>query len=220
MKEPFSSPFAGLSTHHRAGVCRWDTGKGMCWVLVWEYLVFPMADSDMKIWLNESRMHFSVSGKNPKGNTGRYKTNHRRTCRLDRDVLQIKEIWKPELKFSLDFVLISQSLFVFLLFSVQKERRKCGSRLSHASSQAPSHVQGHRANRHMLSLPVCRMQMGPEHFPSGTGRGHWRRMKAQEGFSQPEQDVTMMGGWLEEKPSMLFQQCSVLFTGDKCRSLV
>lgn len=36
----------------------------MGWVLICEYLVFSMADSDMKIWLIESRMHISVSGKN------------------------------------------------------------------------------------------------------------------------------------------------------------
>lgn len=64
MKEPFRSALAGLSTHHGAAVCRWDTGKGMGWVLICEYLVFPMADSDMKIWLIESRMHISDSGKN------------------------------------------------------------------------------------------------------------------------------------------------------------
>lgn len=75
----------------------------------------------------------------------------------------------------------------------------------------------------ILSFPVCRTETGParhQHLPSGTGRGHWRRMQAPEGISQPEQDATMMAGWLEEKPSTPFQQCSVLFTGDKCRSLV
>lgn len=54
---------SGLSTHHRAGVCTEDTGKVMCWVLICEYLVFSIADSDTKIWLTESRMHISVSGK-------------------------------------------------------------------------------------------------------------------------------------------------------------
>lgn len=63
MKEPFRSAFAGLSTHHRAGVWRQDTGEDTCWVLICEYLVFSMAESDMKIWLAESRIHISASGK-------------------------------------------------------------------------------------------------------------------------------------------------------------
>lgn len=126
MKEPFRSAFAGLSTHHRPGVWRQDTGVDTCWVLICEYLVFSMAESDMKIWLPESRIHISASGKIKKEIQGDKKSNnHRWTRRLDRDVLQIKEmIWKMELRFILDFALISQSLFAFLFFSMQKERRK------------------------------------------------------------------------------------------------
>lgn len=132
-------------------------------------------------------------------------------------------IWKLELWFILDFAVISQSLFAFLFFPVQKERRRRAGRLSHASRQAPSMSRDMAANGATLSLPVGRMETGParhHHLPSGTGRGHWRSRQAQEGISQPEHEATMMAGWLEEKPSVPFQQCSVPIPGDKCCSLV
>lgn len=56
-------------------------------------------------------------------------------------------------------------------------------------------------------------------FPQAR-QGPLEEDEGSRGVLKPEQDVTMMGGWLEEKPSMPFQQCSVLFTGDKCCSLV
>lgn len=93
-------------------------------------------------------------------------------------------IWKMELWFILDFALISKSLFAFLFFSMQKERKKSGSRLNYAGRQAPSHVQGHgRKGRHpVLSClqdgdgactppaPSLRHRQGPLEEDAGSRR--------------------------------------------------